>query len=50
VVIRSILYNANSQYVSFSVGGAITSKSIPEQEYEECQLKSKAMLQALEGN
>ncbi len=49
VVIRSILYNANSQYVSFSVGGAITSKSIPEQEYEECQLKSKAMLQALEG-
>ncbi len=48
VVIRSILYNANSRYVSFSVGGAITSKSIPEQEYEECQLKSKAMLQALE--
>ncbi|WP_026839035.1 aminodeoxychorismate synthase component I [Gillisia sp. JM1] len=47
VVIRSILYNARSKYVSFSVGGAITSKSIPEQEYEECQLKAKAMLQAL---
>lgn len=47
VVIRSILYNATSRYVSFSVGGAITSKSIPEQEYEECQLKAKAMLQAL---
>ncbi|TVZ25210.1 para-aminobenzoate synthetase component 1 [Gillisia sp. Hel_I_86] len=47
VVIRSILYNANSQYVSFSVGGAITSRSIPEQEYEECQLKAKAMLEAL---
>lgn len=50
VVIRSILYNASLKYVSFSVGGAITSKSIPELEYEECQLKSKAMLQALEGN
>jgi len=50
VVIRSILYNASLQYLSFSVGGAITSKSIPEQEYEECQLKSKAMLQALEGH
>ncbi len=49
VVIRSILYNANSQYVSFSVGGAITSKSIPEQEYEECQLKAKAMLKALQS-
>jgi len=48
VVIRSILYNANLNYVSFSVGGAITSKSIPEQEYEECLLKAKAMLQALE--
>lgn len=50
VVIRSILYNASLKYVSFSVGGAITSKSIPELEYEECQLKSKAMLQVLEGN
>ena len=47
VVIRSILYNASSRYVSFSVGGAITSKSIPELEYEECQLKAKAMLLAL---
>ncbi|RKS53488.1 para-aminobenzoate synthetase component 1 [Gillisia mitskevichiae] len=47
VVIRSILYNAGKQYVSFSVGGAITSRSIPEQEYEECQLKAKAMLEAL---
>ena len=47
VVIRSILYNANSKYVSFSVGGAITSKSKPEQEYQECQLKAKAMLEAL---
>ena len=43
VVIRSILYNEAEKYVSFSVGSAITSKSIPEKEYEECLLKAKAM-------
>lgn len=43
VVIRSILYNADEKYVSYSVGGAITAKSIPEKEYEECLLKAKAM-------
>lgn len=47
VVIRSILYNSTKKYVSFSVGGAITSRSIPEKEYEECLLKSDAMRQAL---
>ena len=50
VVIRSILYNAQKENVSFSVGGAITSKSIPEKEYEECLLKAKAMREALLGN
>lgn len=48
VVIRSILYNATTNYVSFSVGGAITSKSIPEKEYEECLLKAGAMLKVLQ--
>lgn len=43
VVIRSILYNQENEYVSFSVGSAITSQSIPEKEYEECLLKAKAM-------
>ncbi|CAM1368443.1 Para-aminobenzoate synthetase component 1 [Tenacibaculum sediminilitoris] len=43
VVIRSILYNAENKYVSYSVGGAITAKSTPEKEYEECLLKAKAM-------
>ncbi|MDT7831008.1 aminodeoxychorismate synthase component I [Flavobacteriaceae bacterium S356] len=47
VVIRSILYNAENNYVSFSVGGAITSKSTPEKEYEECLLKAKAMKMVL---
>ena len=50
VVIRSILYNQENQYVSFSVGSAITSKSIPEKEYEECLLKANAMLNVLNSN
>ncbi|MFK5880449.1 MAG: aminodeoxychorismate synthase component I [Flavobacteriaceae bacterium] len=47
VIIRSILYNASNKYVSYSVGGAITSKSNIEKEYEECLLKAKAMRQVL---
>ncbi len=50
VVIRSILYNQENQYVSFSVGSAITSLSIPEKEYEECLLKANAMLNVLNYN
>ncbi|MBD3725135.1 MAG: anthranilate synthase component I family protein, partial [Flavobacteriaceae bacterium] len=50
VVIRSILYNAENKYLSFSVGSAITSKSIPENEYEECLVKAKAMFEVLESN
>lgn len=47
VVIRSILYNKDNQYLSFFVGGAITHLSDPEKEYEECLLKAKAMLEVL---
>ncbi|MDD2675237.1 MAG: anthranilate synthase component I family protein [Flavobacterium sp.] len=47
VVIRSILYNQEKKYISFSVGSAITSQSIPEKEYEECLLKAKAMREVL---
>lgn len=43
VVIRSILYNEEKKYISYSVGGAITAKSTPDKEYEECLLKAKAM-------
>lgn len=49
VVIRSILYNRSKQYVSFSVGGAITAKSDPESEYQECLLKAIAMKKALKN-
>ncbi|MBA4320060.1 MAG: aminodeoxychorismate synthase component I, partial [Flavobacterium sp.] len=47
VVIRSILYNQEKKYASFSVGSAITSQSVPESEYEECLLKAKAMHEVL---
>ena len=48
VVIRSILYNAQNKYLSFSVGSAITAQSIAELEYEECLLKAKAMFEVLQ--
>ena len=47
VVIRSILYNANTQYLSCQVGGAIVYDSDPEQEYEECLVKMGVMRKAL---
>ncbi|RYG35873.1 MAG: anthranilate synthase component I family protein, partial [Chitinophagaceae bacterium] len=47
VVIRSILYNATAQYLSFQAGSAITFYSEPEQEWEECLLKAAAIRQAL---
>lgn len=47
VVIRSILYNQENKYLSFSVGSAITSLSVPEKEYQECLLKAKAMFEVL---
>lgn len=49
VVIRSILYNKNKKYISYTVGGAITAKSDPDKEYEECLIKAKAMREVLEG-
>lgn len=50
VVIRSILYNASSKNLSYFVGGAITSLSVPEKEYEECLLKAKAINEVLSSN
>ena len=47
VIIRSILYNLENQYLSYIVGGAITQGSIPGNEYEECLLKAKAMKESL---
>ena len=47
VIIRSILYNADKHYLSFTVGGAITSKSDPEKEFDETLLKADAMFKIL---
>lgn len=47
VVIRSILYDDQKKYVSFSVGSAITAQSDPQSEYEECMLKARAMFEVL---
>lgn len=43
VVIRSLLYNSQNNYLSYSVGSGITIYSNPEEEYQECLLKAKAM-------
>lgn len=47
VVIRTILYNAATGYLSFQVGSAITFDAEAEQEYSECLLKAQAILQVL---
>lgn len=49
VVIRTLLYNADARYLSFQAGSAITYHADAEQEYEECLLKAKAVLEVL-GN
>lgn len=47
VVIRSIFYNADTQYLSVRAGGAITYDSIAEKEWEEILLKMKGILEVL---
>lgn len=47
VVIRSIMYNASSKYLSFQTGSAITFYSDPAAEWEECMLKAGAMKKCL---
>lgn len=49
VVIRSILYNAASAYVSFLAGSGITYYSEPEHEWEECLMKAAAMKKVLDS-
>lgn len=44
VVIRSLIYNQKTKYLSCAVGGAITIQSNPEAEYEECNTKVKTIL------
>ena len=50
VVIRSIFYNSVNEYLSFSVGSAITINCNAENEYDECLLKARAMFESLDLN
>lgn len=47
VLIRSVFYDEQKRYLSFSVGSAITALCNPEEEYEECLLKAKALFSVI---
>jgi para-aminobenzoate synthetase component 1 len=47
VVIRSLMYNSLTKYLSFQAGSGITFYSDPEKEWEECMLKAEAIKTAL---
>jgi para-aminobenzoate synthetase component 1 len=49
VVIRTLLYDAERQYASFSVGSAITYDADPAQEWDECLLKARAIREVIES-
>lgn len=50
VVIRSILYDEQTENLSFPTGSAITNNSDPRREWEECQLKAEAMRRLLKAH
>ena len=47
VVIRSVLYNSGTKYLSFQAGSAVTYYSNAVAEYEECLLKAEAIKKVL---
>jgi para-aminobenzoate synthetase component 1 len=49
VLIRTIIYDQKTKRLSFAVGSAITHLCDPEAEYEECLLKAKALIKAMNG-
>lgn len=49
VVIRSLIYNTETNYLSCAVGGAITIQASAEAEYEECKVKVKTILDRMHG-
>jgi para-aminobenzoate synthetase component 1 len=46
VVIRTVMWNAATGHASLISGGAITAASDPEQEFAECELKARSVLNA----
>lgn len=49
VIIRSVVYNKKTGYLSFMVGSAITIYSDPEKEYNECLLKANALFKIFDS-
>lgn len=47
VIIRTLVYNHQTKYLSCAVGGAITIQSDPKKELEECYTKVKAILDGM---
>lgn len=47
VVIRSVMYNEGTKYLSFQAGSGITWYSDPEKEWEECLMKASAIKEVL---
>jgi len=47
VLIRSLFHNSRTEELVANVGGAITSLSEANQEYDECLLKADALLRAV---
>jgi para-aminobenzoate synthetase component 1 len=47
VVIRTLIYNVSTGYLSLQTGGAITIDSVPELEYQESLLKAEAWMKLL---
>lgn len=48
VVIRSLMYNESTKYLSFQTGSGITIYADAEKEWEECLVKAKAIKKTLE--
>ena len=49
VVIRTVIFDAKACQCSLSTGSALTALCDLEQEWEECQLKARSVIEALEG-
>ncbi len=49
VVIRSLQYRADTGYLNFQVGSALTFDADPAREYDECLLKACALREVIEG-
>jgi len=47
VVIRTLLFDAKTTELSLTTGSAITALCDPEQEFEECEVKARSVIDAL---